>query len=358
MKVIFLHLTDLHCEDRISYLDKKVDSISKIIKKDTFSNNVVVGFTGDLTKKGFSKQYDAVEEFIEKLRRKIESEKEIRFVFCPGNHDRNFEENDETLLFDEIKKIDANNFEEAVQKKKHLNDNYENFVVKHSERRESINSVLDKYSLRFKDGMVSVYSLNNALLTTFDKSKKYEENAGNIYIPNDYIKLQRRNESLNIFISHLPVSWLKNETKNHFDHMANCCLDFAFSGHIHKDNICSNSSGYYEFTSPALGENDDSAFTIFHIDEHKISYAIYSFNAKDNESYFEREINGTNSFEYKKKEATSNGFLVNIDFIDENSNISFGNYEIDSKDIFVFPSLCEKKYMSGDKYHVNNYGEF
>ncbi len=354
MKLIVLHITDLHLYRRLTFLDEKIDSIKNIVNNDDFSNNVLILFTGDAVQSGLKEDYEVFSNFINEIKAKIK--KKIRIAICPGNHDRKF--NEETIDSEYVKSIKDSNFDEKINELMYLNDNYNDFVNTNFESKSQINNVLLKFNFTYDNNKVSVYSLNNSLLSAYSSPEGDDAaNIGNIYIAPDHLKIERENETLSFLIMHIPFSYLRKETKGKLSQIVSNNIDVVFTGHTHEDSIVANSAGYIELTAPALYSDGQSGFTLFHIDNNKMYYQLYLFNEND---YVYEEINdnGINAIDFKRKEATKDKLRVNLKQVDQNNFVKFGHTSTDISNIFVFPNLTEKKYLNFEKKKITTFDKF
>ena len=93
MKVVFIHLSDLHirqdyCSNSM-YEKKLVDEIKKIEANVEYYCFIL---SGDLVDTGNKNEYKQVSKFFNNLKRQLNVDSnKIKFYFVPGNHDITFE---------------------------------------------------------------------------------------------------------------------------------------------------------------------------------------------------------------------------------------------------------------------------
>ena len=354
MKLIVLHITDLHVGQRITYFDEKITSISNIINNDSFSNNVLIVLSGDISYSGKSEQYELARSFINEIISK--TQKTIKIAICPGNHDRDFA--NKYISKEAIDSINSDNYDDEFQKYAYLNEGYYNFLdsFRNETNYTKINEILNKYTISYDDGKVVVYSLNNSLLSSFEPGNS-DNNRSIAIIPKDKLSVGRGNEDLSILLMHIPLQDMESKTKAYIKEKCGNNIDFIVSGHIHEEEFSISNNEVFEITSTALHIGDASGFSIIHIDDYEIGASLYCFNDNMKKYCIQgQEIKERLPF----RKATEDGLFVDHDiFSNYESSIIIGGYEIDSKEIFVFPKLTERKYSSPrDKRSVNTFDEF
>ncbi len=116
MKILFLHLSDMHFEEKKNYRNYNVEQIVNALYTQSIGEVEAVGLimTGDLAFSGRSEEYEAVYRFIGKLRRLIMISLNInpsRFFVCtvPGNHDKDYNLNSASSRkgYEQVVKWDA-----------------------------------------------------------------------------------------------------------------------------------------------------------------------------------------------------------------------------------------------------------
>ena len=359
MKISILHITDLHADRKIEYFNEKVRDIAKRINA-LETNEVLLLFSGDLTQGGKQSQYSVVNSFINQIKAATNNKK-ILIACCPGNHDRDFSIN-ESLLKEEIDKINTGNYCDFYQKYKHLTLNFKSFQDGLGSFKR-INEILSVYEYKIDNETVRIYSLDNSVLTHYDPERKEESDNVNfekIVIPNDYLDIKRDNSYLCILIMHMPLNFLNPKTKTRLAEICNSNVDFIVDGHIHEECILKDCGDkkFLEFTSPALATNETSGFTIFKLDNETISYFNYSFN-DDTRSYVLVNNSFNQQVVFDRKISTFNNLTVNKDFVDEDTLYKTTNgIDVRLDDAFVFPLLSMTKYSNNRSVHILSYEHF
>lgn len=352
MGISIIHISDLHVDKTIDFFNEKIREISKKIA-DLSSNEVLILFSGDLTKSGQSSQFNYASSFIKQI--KASTSKKVFVACCPGNHDRCFGEG-ETFLNENILSINSESFREAFKKFSYLNRNYYLFE-NNFESCEKINDVLSVYNFKIDKKLIKVFSLNNSLLTHFNPNGKELSDTCNfekIFIPRDLFNIERNNAYLCILIMHMPLNFMDSRTKKHLTDICNKNVDLIIDGHIHENCILKDCGDkkFIEFTSPALAANETSGYTFFEVEDDKIDYYTYSFS--DETRTYKLTNNCKNQFvKFNRKICTFNNLSINRDFVDQDTIFKTTNdVEIKINDSFVFPLLSTKKYSNSKRYHI------
>ena len=118
MKLLILHLSDMHFIKSNSYSEANVDAIVSALQENVRDiKDIIIIISGDLTFSGFKAQYDDTEKFILSLKGKLCARyhfKSLNFAIVPGNHDVNYQIG--LLTKDDLKQIEAKDEFEKRQK--------------------------------------------------------------------------------------------------------------------------------------------------------------------------------------------------------------------------------------------------
>ena len=350
MKVLIIHLTDLHIKNHFEFLKEKVESIHKIALSHNLANILFV-FTGDISFSGEQTQYDRATSFVETLRDRFSQDKingvpvKTMFAFCPGNHDRKMGQ--KRIGADYLGRLNNETFLDCVGEFSNTNSNYVGFRNKLGEP-SSISIILDEYRFAIDGQTLCVYSLNNALLSAFAPEEKspYDPNHGKIFLPREYLKIGRRNESLSLLLMHIPIEFFEETTKKAFCERCSKNVDLVFSGHTHAEEMINRQThedgSVIEVVSSALYANGASGFSCLEIDGNVVNKESFVFST---ESCSYEKQSSEEVFEFTKKESTSYSQEINPSFLADISDITLDSHHKGKlDDIFVFPCLKAKDY--------------
>ena len=97
MNILFFQLSDIHCDNRESLVNLKLDCMIKTLRQFQDINEVVIICSGDLANSGQKQEYEEFRVFFDKLKRDIMDETKVdkvNAVIIPGNHDLKFNGDD------------------------------------------------------------------------------------------------------------------------------------------------------------------------------------------------------------------------------------------------------------------------
>lgn len=99
MKVLFLHLSDMHFVSDSSYTKKDCEEIANAVAAKIICpiSMIFLVLSGDIAFSGGAEEYNEAEKFVGELQAsilgKVEIDKEkIKVLLVPGNHDRQYPE--------------------------------------------------------------------------------------------------------------------------------------------------------------------------------------------------------------------------------------------------------------------------
>lgn len=360
MNLTILHLTDLHASSDTQFLKEKAISIADILNNSSCSDEVLILFSGDISNSGKPEEYEIAADFLKIVEKR--TIKKLYFAFCPGNHDRNFV--DEEMGEDFMSQVNQQSFNSHIVAKKHLNENYYNFISQFS-KYTIINDVLDRFTFDFADGSVSIYSLNDCLLSHYKKDEKDKDyNYQKIFVPNSLFQLHRQNEKYSFLLTHIPPFYYEKQFAFYFKTECSRFIDIVFDGHNHSDDykLKTREKEYLEMMSSAMGLRDFSSFNLFYIRNNNIKAINYVFNTRDCKYYKTKDdvFGEKDSIQMRPKRFSYSELELKKNCISEDFRKEFyDRYKADFLDVFVFPQLREKTYSNlKNKETIGNYNSF
>lgn len=100
MKIIFLHLSDLHLRYDSDPILMRADQIAATLGSvDVIFDACIVAVTGDIAYSGKPSEFDLAVRFFDSLHAALTrrySDRDFKFVFVPGNHDCDFSQDVES----------------------------------------------------------------------------------------------------------------------------------------------------------------------------------------------------------------------------------------------------------------------
>lgn len=249
-KISWLHLSDLHLGKDI-YNEKTVlKELLVDIKTQIEANDIKLDFvfiTGDLTFSGQKKEFEYIQEFLDKLLAITELNKDD-IILVPGNHDVDRKQilsvarNSKKLLNnrDAISEIIGNETEREIytQGLKNFRDFLQNnFTWADVSRKNTLSYTINK---KISGISVSVLALNTAWLAYGDENEKGKIILGERQVREAFDEVN--NSKIIIALMHHPFEWLEyfdaNDVKTILDRRA----DFILNGHEHKLDIIGKGS--------------------------------------------------------------------------------------------------------------------
>ncbi|MDR2965978.1 MAG: metallophosphoesterase [Treponema sp.] len=330
MKILFLHLSDLHIKDD-SQINLKVDKIinaTQIIDK---VEKCILICSGDLAFSGKKEEYKCVSAFFASLLPKLRKSKDhyIELYLVPGNHDM-------------ILPSDARTSDNILSYfKQGIEDQYFNlelssqdnfFYFEKSKKCFVSDKVVDSRIIDVKGYKIQYNLINTAPFSTLRKDNKEIH-----HLPDSFLfsLVKKDNVNLSITVMHHSTEWFHSKTKEALEKMIRGHSDIVFQGHEH--NVRTIQSDGYLLSK---GGEFSGAMT------HKSTFSILTFDTCSNIC---EEIN----FEWNDEKTmfckTSNERQFTITpkatFLKPNSNFINSFFEDPIKisknvlDYFVFPKL-------------------
>ena len=228
MKILFLHLCDLHINEK-SNVTAKIDKINDAVKSLYPVDKCVLICSGDLASTGRENEYKSVKQFFGGMLAKLgeTTNQFIEFYLVPGNHDMIFEKDsrkfDDILGYYKQKIVDAK-FELEL-------DSQENFFnYARSKKCFMKNRVIDS-RIRTYDGFKVQYNLlNTAPFSTLKPDDKQIHHLPNEYM---YSLIKKDDADLCVTIMHHSPEWFNSDAKDSLEKIFRTNSDIVFHGHEH-----------------------------------------------------------------------------------------------------------------------------
>ena len=348
MKVVFLHLCDMHINSNINGSDLILNALKGNFD---FDESVVI-ISGDVAFSGKESQYTIAKKFIDDISsglKIISKSKNLpNILVVPGNHDKDFDLLDESQLSfkysEEYIDYEITSMKEFFK----FSKNYDCF---------NNNKLLDIKRIDIGDVAFRFNLLNTAIYSNLDGNNN---DKGLHYLPN-YIfdKLSHEhNEKINITICHHSPEWFEDKSKNLLLNNFNNINEMVFIGHDHfTQNVQGNVNGneIISCKGPAFSDSSvDNGFNSVLLDTENMHISISNF-IFDSDVYTlkntttDKNILPKSSSIYKPTNKFYNSLSKDNSF---NDGRSFEDY-------FVFPCLesIDSDQLSDDIV-INNYEDF
>ena len=347
MKLLILHLSDMHFIKSNSYSEANVDAIVSALQENVRDiKDIIIIISGDLTFSGFKAQYDDTEKFILSLKGKLCARyhfKSLNFAIVPGNHDVNYQIG--LLTKDDLKQIEAKDeFEDKIPDELKKMHPFLAFAQKYSCYNKQKNSLIDILKFNYGQKVVQINLINSGVFSSLDEDQGYH------YIRSEEIeKISENNNSDFVFtVMHHPHHWYSSRVKKELEKALYERNDVIFCGHEHYDSqikVSSIRSSVLVNEGGMLcndGKWDNSRFYVYSLDldTRKFTSVLYSWEKKNgvycgsNKSEFIVAKNRANSLGISPKEDYVKALLRDDKYaLSDNIN-----------DYFVFPSLKKEEF--------------
>lgn len=347
MKILFLHLSDAHIKEDTQHEEIGVESITNSLTQIGEFDECVIVFSGDVVQSGEARQYKNANSFIEKLIAKIKSKylsnKDVRVLVTPGNHDNLVAEPNRGLQniaeYYKQREADRRFYEDLSQL-----ENFYKFANQYDCYKKE--RVVDVQNLTFGDFTLRINLINSAPFSLLGS-----ENAdkGLHYLPKNEINKLITGETGNFAISimHHWTEWFSDKSKNELYEKLYMVSDLIFTGHEHfslSEHKNVNHLHNVDISSGVAlyGTNEEQGFNVLILDtdEQTICGQKYIYdegiykpqiNIGKHRVIFRNKYNFIHTEEFKRFLESDTG---------ERSDKQYLDY-------FIFPAL-EAKNLSGD----------
>lgn len=345
-------ITDCHFCDNFYVQKNQVSSLANIIKNDQ-NKEIILSIGGDLSFSGNKSDFNVVSRFINDL--SLLSQKEIKFISCPGNHDICYNKDEEYNLSQFILDCNKENYKTKLQSKLEKMKDYNTFLSANNSKIQHINPILDKFELLFDNCKLVIYSLNDVVYSCFGEHSCSDTSYGKIYIPEDLlnpIKKYSSNEIV-VLLMHFPYAYFDSSTQNIFRQIVEKHVDIILSGHRHifEPTTINNIN---HIVGNAYAKNDEHHSSSFvKIDLSNLEYRVFIW---DKDIYIENLVQ---SIILNKINKNSFDLSISNLYLEENYFSEQLGHKFNIKDIYVFPCLSSRKYKDAQTdYQINNFNEF
>lgn len=364
MNIGILHLTDLHIKTSDNFISSRIDRIHDALRIDLLNlERIYLVITGDIVDKGIQAGYPIAKDFLDKLKTKlgtINNELIVKFIIVPGNHDCNFDYDNQlrkitlnTLGYDTIGEDDSV-IDLCLTVQKDFWEFYNEFNDSPSNKLfYQIHDQWDGNSICFNCLNTSWMSKQKEEINLFFPVKRFE----------NQVKLEKG--KINISLFHHPIFWItpngllnnRKELQGFLEETSSIIL----YGHEHEEEhkksveLWSNRETLY-FSGKMLqdSKNQDSGFQLLLLNSLNKSGQIKQYSWIDGiyvspatkDFLLNGEIFGTKRFKH------INEFLNYLNTIRIPISIE-NNPELKLSDFYVFPDLerTEQKNSNIDSFY-------
>jgi predicted MPP superfamily phosphohydrolase len=228
------HLSDLHLKTDEAAVERAATIAATLNGHAGAGAKLVVVFTGDIVFSGKPDEYDAARAFCSALQdalRNISGVETLAWLFVPGNHDCNFDQDSQarriiisTLQRENPSAVDASVIETCTA----LQAAFFAFAAPFNGAGSgSGDRVYRSYDVTFDGKLVKFHLLNTAWVS------QLKERQGELVFPYALIP-SASNALLEVALCHHPASWLEANNARNFRAQLEQCADLVLTGHEHE----------------------------------------------------------------------------------------------------------------------------
>lgn len=343
MKILILHLSDLHIKDNTHTKDEVINPIVSVLQELPSFDKAILVISGDVAYSGKKEEYAHAVHFIGKIIQKLkknyfEQNQQIDTIVVPGNHDIDFKNTQRSRSF--IKSaINNGSIETIITEDISSMSNFFNFAKYN--RCFLAKKTTDKITLEYDGYRIQFNLINSAPLSAF-KDPTGDNEQSLHYINPEEINALSSTDGANICFTviHHGFDWYDYNSRQLLENKLVESSSIVFLGHDHiqssefrnidgstecifmKGGIISANNTVCEFNCVIL-DTDKNSFTTF--DCKSDTGTIYSLQ-KQQDISLDRKL-------------SRNGFHVKKEFFSQLNSADFNGMRID--DMFVFPSLLQ-----------------
>ncbi|WP_196593183.1 metallophosphoesterase [Pectinatus sottacetonis] len=312
MKILILHLSDLHIRDKYTISTEKINKLGEAVSqfRDKIDECIIV-LSGDIVFSGKCSQYGVAKyllgKFISIVSDKLNIDTFIQILVVPGNHDMNYDNV-------KIKSQDIEDWFSVNSKELLYNDSskgLDEFYLFASRKHcfTDCNIFLHKKILQFGTLKMRVNLINSAIFSTLDNDK------GLHYIPENsieelYLTENEDNDKCNIVLTimHHNYEWFAECIKGKLEEALYAGTSILLVGHEHNPRCFNNkytdvNSNLCIIDGGVLDDVNKSSFNIAVIDTdiNKIQVKKYAWKSKEVLYGFYKEENNSEYVLSRKK---------------------------------------------------------
>lgn len=291
MKLLILHLSDMHLTEFPRNCINQVEKIANSLKRYINIDKLVIAVSGDLASSGQKNEYKAVKRFfgclIDNILKKTQYNNFIYVYIVPGNHDMNYKAmKDLPKIYSYTEKDWNGNASKEL-------DMLENFFDYASKKNSfSKNYFIDNKMINYNDNSINFSLINTAIFSRRDNDK------GLHYIPPYVFEAIDANVSVSIAVMHHAPEWFLDTSKTGLEKYLRDNHDILLLGHEHrnqsKEEIFEGESSIKIVNGGVLFDpNDDknSSYNILELDmtQNIMNIHQYAWNAKEKVYYIEQK---------------------------------------------------------------------
>ncbi|HTF95060.1 MAG TPA: metallophosphoesterase [Cellvibrio sp.] len=311
MKALIIHLSDIHFKNNklMGTANKIANAINSSYSR---SRICIILVTGDIAYSGKREEYAIAEGFFSELKRLIEKIADnIKFIFCPGNHDCNFSINTtirDIVLEKVLATHGADINDSIINGVSEIQNEYFEFQDKYQPKE---NRLVSRNSIKIDKHELLIDSINVSWMS------KLKETQGKLIFPMNYLT-EPKGTNLRIVMYHHPSNWLEANNSRKFNENMEKNYNLIFAGHEHREKQYStvdlNSKDHSTyFYGGVLQEHNHhaSSFTSIEVDLDKEEFFFKTWKHSEKDGLYLTNEEDCHTFKIGKKiiNETTKGIL-------------------------------------------------
>lgn len=351
MKILLLHLSDIHLKSRSNPIMDRARSISAATFSRIHSASAIfIVISGDVAFSGARNEYEAASAFLNELRTALTDEIDapIHFILAPGNHDCDFsgDQSVRQALIDSVIQSKGSGLSSAIVGECiKVQQNFTEFRNTWGPDEKTVDEALwISYPFDIDGYKVSFDCLNVAWM-----SQLHEKQGQLIFPIEQFEHLKSQTVHLRIAVLHHPLNWYGQTTYRPFRKFIRSLAQIVITGHEHEQNIGENldaESDHSAYIEGGVLQAEDvytpPSFNIVELDlsEDNYSCELHTWNGSRFEPQEEAAWQNYRPLPHKRSNELSltNEFSKKLD--DPGGAFSHpGKQNPSLSDVYIFPDL-------------------
>ena len=345
MKILVLHLSDMHFGSTNNYQNSNVYGIVNALQQSIFEiNKILILISGDLAHSGKREEYNQTTRFLNSLKGAIAerySISDIQVLIVPGNHDIDYKKNSGDLKSEGLAQIEKDaSYVDHIKDELLKQEEFYRLAPRYGCFRNG--NILNQKKIDYDGKTIQINLINTAIFSSLDNDQGYH-----FICENDIERLKEQNESDYVFtVMHHPHHWYSEKCKKHLEEAIYSRTDALFVGHEHyasTQKITKEEESIEIFAAGKLcdqGDWTDSEFYVGVLDLDTRVYQKRKYHWNINRGIYEESEN--KEYTLSKNRFNKHGLSVKSSYLEE---LEKDKYSIASsiRDYFVFPLLVEER---------------
>ena len=358
MKILILHLSDLHVKNDEHSKDEVIDPIISVLQDLPTFDKAILVVSGDIAFSGKQEEYEHATHFIGKIIKRLkknylEQSQQVDTIIVPGNHDIDFKNTPRARSV--IKNAENNGCIDAIITEDIANmKNFFNFAVYN--RCFSTKKTTDKVILDYNGYRIQFNLINSAPLSVFKDPNGDNEQSLHYINPEEVNALSFSDGSNVCFtVIHHGFDWYDYNSRHLLETKIVESSSIVFLGHDHiQRSEFRNIDGSTEciFMKGGIISVDNTAceFNCVLLDTDKNSFVTYDCKSDNGAVYTSQKQQDISL----NRKLSRNGFHVKKEYYAQLNAADFNGMQIN--DMFVFPSLIQiTEDFSEKQSHIESY---